>query len=214
MALACPGIVSELLHAMSGRPRGRVAQAAFVFVAGFLTIAVLAGVAVLTGSPFVFPSVGPTAFLLYFTPTAVTASPRHALLGHAVGLACGYAALWCTGLAHAPAATVMGVTWARVLAAALSLASTGALLILLRVVHAPAAATTLIVSLGIITRPWQLVAIEVAVALMVACGFAVNRLAGIPYPRWEAPLNRLREPERSPRETASARARPPRDRGA
>ncbi len=72
-------------------------------------------------------------------------------------------------------------------AAALSLASTGALLILLRVVHPPAAATTLIVSLGIITQPWQLLIIEIAVAAMVACGFALNRFAGLPYPWWESP---------------------------
>lgn len=184
---------TELLHALRARlnprkgPPGRVARAGFTFVAGFLTIAVLAGLAVVTRSPFVFPSLGPTAFLLYFSPTSVTASPRHALLGHAVGLVCGYGSLWCTGLAHAPAATIMGVTWARVIAAALSLASTGALLILLRVVHAPAAATTLIVSLGIITAPWQLVIIEVAVVAMVACGLAFNRFAGLPYPWWESP---------------------------
>jgi CBS-domain-containing membrane protein len=66
-----------------------------------------------------------------------------------------------------------------VLAAALSLAATGALMILLRVVHPPAGATTLIIALGFITAPAHLAMIECAVALMVLQALAVNRLAGI-----------------------------------
>ena len=40
----------------------------------------------------VFPSLGPTAFLFFFMPLAPGASPRHALYGHALGLACGFGA--------------------------------------------------------------------------------------------------------------------------
>ena len=76
------------------------------------------------------------------------------------------------------------IHWPRVLAAALSLAATGALMILFRVVHPPAGATTLIISLGFITTPAHLVVIEVAVALIVLQALAVNRLAGIDYPLW------------------------------
>jgi CBS-domain-containing membrane protein len=50
--------------------------------------------------------------------------------------------------------------------------------------HPPAGATTLIVSLGILRRPEQLVVLMVAVALLVVQAFAINRLAGIAYPRW------------------------------
>ena len=55
-----------------------------------------------------------------------TASPRNAIYGHAIGIACGYAALLLTGLEHAPPAMAIGVDLNRVLAAALSLAATGA----------------------------------------------------------------------------------------
>jgi hypothetical protein len=65
-----------------------------VFVNSFLSVAVLAGLALVSNTPFVFPSVGPTAFILYFTPLAPTASPRNTLCGHALGIACGYASLW------------------------------------------------------------------------------------------------------------------------
>ena len=88
------------------------------------------------------------------------------------------------GLEHAPSAILEELHWARVLAAALSLATTGALMVLLDVVHAPAAATALIVALGIITTPAHLGIIELAVALLVLKALALNRLAGIDYPLW------------------------------
>jgi CBS domain-containing membrane protein len=155
-----------------------------MFVNGFVTIAILAAVAMVTRTPFVFPSLGPTAFLFFFTPTLPTASPRNTILGHAIGIACGYGALWLTGLEHAPPAMATGVDFPRVVAAALSLAATGAIMILAKAAHPPAGATTLIISLGIVTRPAYLVVIEVAVALLTMQAFAINRLAGIEYPLW------------------------------
>jgi CBS-domain-containing membrane protein len=79
---------------------------------------------------------------------------------------------------------VTGVDGRRLLAAALSLAATGALMILLKAAHPPAGATTLIISLGIVTCPFHLVIIEVAVALLALQAIGINRLAGIDYPLW------------------------------
>ena len=162
----------------------RPVWALFMFVNGFVTIALLAGLALVTRTPFVFPSLGPTAFLFFFTPTAPTATPRNTILGHAIGIGCGYGALWATGLAHASPALATGVTLERVLAAALSLAATGALMILLKAAHPPAGATTLIVSLGLVTRPSYLGVIEIAVALLTLQAIVINRAAGIDYPLW------------------------------
>ena len=155
-----------------------------MFVTGFVTIALLAVVAMISGTPFVFPSLGPTAFLFFFNPTLPASTPRNAILGHAIGIGCGYAALWLVGLQDAPSAMTEGVHTRRVLAAALSLAATGALMILLRVAHPPAGATTLIVSLGLVTEPLHLLIIEVAVALMTVQAICINRLAGLDYPLW------------------------------
>jgi hypothetical protein len=47
----------------------------------------------------------------------------------------------------------------------------------------------LIVSLGIISKPRELVIIEVAVFLLVAQALAINRLAGLPYPFWSSPAS-------------------------
>lgn len=162
----------------------RLVWAAFMFVNGFVTIGLLAAVAMVSRTPFVFPSLGPTAFLFFFDPSAPSATPRHAVIGHAIGLACGYGALVIFGLQDAGSAMATGVDARRALAAALSLAATGALMILLRAAHPPAGATTLIVSLGALARPMHLVLIEVAVALLALQAIAINRLAGLDYPFW------------------------------
>lgn len=161
-----------------------VVWAFYVFVNGFIAIALLALVAVLTGIPFVFPSLGPTAYLLFFSPRSEAASPRNTLLGHAIGLLCGYAAYWSIAMPGRTPASYTGLDWPRVVASAVSLATTGALMILFHASHPPAGATTLIVSLGIITKPVYLVVIEVAVALLTAQAFCINRLSGVPYPLW------------------------------
>ena len=162
----------------------RLVWAVYVCVNGFITIGLLAVLALLTGSPFVFPSLGPTAYLFFFSPMAEASSPRNTILGHAIGLICGYAAFELTVASSPPFGVHPGVHAARVLAAALSLSATGALMALFRVSHPPAGATTLIVSLGIISQPKELVIIEVAVILLTAQALAINRLAGIPYPLW------------------------------
>ena len=172
--------ITHLLERFPPRP----VWAVFMLVNGFVTIGILAALAMVTRAPFVFPSLGPTAFLFFFSPTSPTASPRHALYGHAIGIACGYAALWMTGLQHAPPAVSAGVDLHRVLAAAISLSLTGSLMILLKAAHPPAGATTLIISLGIVTRPAYLLLIEIAVGLLTLQAIAINRLAGLDYPLW------------------------------
>jgi CBS-domain-containing membrane protein len=164
----------------------RVVWAAYVAINGFVTIAILAGLAVFTDSPFVFPSLGPTAYLLFIAPLGETSTPRNTILGHAIGLICGYAAYELTGAAQVPFGMHPGVYWPRILAAALSLAFSGGLMVLLHASHPPAGATTLIVSLGIIAKPKELVIIEVAVVLLVIQALVINRLAGLPYPIWRS----------------------------
>lgn len=163
----------------------RLVWAVYVGINGFITIALLALLSLVTGSPFVFPSLGPTAYLFFFSPLSESSSPRNTILGHAIGLVCGYAAFAFAVASGPPFGMNPGVHGPRLLAAALSLSATGALMALLRVSHPPAGATTLIVSLGIISQPKELVIIEVAVILLTIQAFAINRLAGIPYPVWK-----------------------------
>jgi hypothetical protein len=129
---------------------------------GFLSSAILAAVAMISHTPFIFPSLGPTAILFFFHPMSASASPRHALYGHAIGILCGYGSLVALGLQHGGTAVDGPIGVHRVVAVAFSLGTTAFFMVLLKVAHAHAGATTLIVSLGIITQPWDLVVIEVA----------------------------------------------------
>ena len=170
-------------------PRRRVSVAWGTFLDGIATIAVLAILAMIWRVPLVFPSLGPTVFLLFTSPDIPSASPKNTMSGHAIGILCGYGALWLTGLQHTPSAMLEGINLARVVAAALSLACTGALMILFDVVHSPAGATTLIISLGIITDPLHLVVIEAAVGLIVLQVIVTHRIRGVPFPLW-SPLKK------------------------
>jgi CBS domain-containing membrane protein len=164
-----------------------VVMALFSLINGCLSIGLMAVVALVTRAPFIFPSLGPTAFLLFYTPTAPTASPRNAIAGHLIGALAGWLSLALFGLTAAPAATASGVEWPRVGAAALSLGVTSGLMVLFRVPHPPAGATTLIISLGVMPHLWQIPVLMGAVVLLVGQAFVINRLAGIPYPLWAPP---------------------------
>lgn len=157
-----------------------------VFLGASLAVGALAGLAALTGQPLVFPSLGPTALLSFWAPELPSSSPRNAVLGHAVGLLCGWGALWLCGLERAGSALAAGVEPGRVLAVALALGGTGALCTLLGVVHAPAGATTLIVALGLITAPRDLVGMELAVLALTGVTLLLARLLGVRLPRWSA----------------------------
>ncbi|MBI4564141.1 MAG: HPP family protein [Planctomycetes bacterium] len=109
---------------------------------------------------------------------------RNTLIGHAVGILCGYASLWLMGLTERPSAMVEGVHLQRVFCAALSLEMTGALTTLLDASHPRAGATTLIIALGIITQPYHLLIIVISVVVLLLQAFAINRLAGLDFPIW------------------------------
>ncbi|MEZ5246034.1 MAG: HPP family protein [Acidimicrobiales bacterium] len=173
----------------------------FAGVNGLIAIAIMSAVAWATGQPFIFPSLGPTAFLLFYTPTNPAASPRNTIIGHAVGAAAGYLALVIFGLTNDPPALASEVTGGRIGAAAVSLALTSAVMVWLKAPHPPAGATTLIVSLGILREIDQLAILMLAVILLTVQGLVINRLAGIDYPTWRvnpAPATSRRQTDKRP----------------
>jgi len=157
--------------------------AIYLFINSGLAIGVMATLALLTGQPFAFPSLGPTAFLLFYQPLAPNAAPRSCFLGHLIGVLAGYLSLVVFGLTNVPP-NLEDITPARVGALALSLALTLSIMAWFDVPHAPAGATTLIVSIGLLRTPLQLTILMLAVALLTSQGFVINRLAGLRYPAW------------------------------
>jgi CBS-domain-containing membrane protein len=190
MAAVVFGLARRLrIPALTKRHDSTVVLGTFACVNGLIAIAAMSFVAFATDEPFVFPSLGPTAFLLFYTPLQPAACPRNTLGGHAIGAAAGYVSLVVFDLTDAAPALATGVTGARIGAAALSLGLTSGAMVLARVPHPPAGATTLIISLGIFREPWQLVVLMIAVVLLVLQGLAINRLAGIRYPLWSPPVS-------------------------
>jgi CBS-domain-containing membrane protein len=172
------------MPALARRYNSTLVLGLFALINGFISIGLMSLAALVTDEPLIFPSLGPTAFLLFYTPRAPAASPRNTLIGHLIGASAGYLALVLFGLTDTGPALVEGVTLSRTGAAALSLGLTAGVMAWVRAPHPPAGATTLIVSLGILTEPSQLAILMLAVILLVLQGFIINRAAGINYPVW------------------------------
>ena len=184
------GVLKQLrLPYLLDRLPARPVTAAFATVNGFLSIAIMSFAALVTQQPFVFPSLGPTAFLFFFSPLVPAASPRNTVYGHLIGAAVGWGCLLAFGLQGDGPSTAVGVSWERVLAAGLSLGLTSGLMVLVNAPHPPAGATTLIISLGVLHEFEHLVVLMIAVALLTLQAIGINRLAGVQYPLW-----RLRTP--------------------
>lgn len=162
----------------------RYVLAIFMFISGFITIGLFAALAKTLQVPFIFPSLGASAFLFFFAPTSPSASPRNAILGHAIGIIAGYIPLVLFGLASMPAASTSNIDTSRILAVGVALGLAGALMIIFKCGHPPAGATALIVSLGIVAKPFSLIVLESAVIMLALLAIGINRLAGIDYPVW------------------------------
>ncbi|MDQ0755232.1 HPP family protein [Arthrobacter sp. B3I4] len=144
-----------------------------------LVLLALSGVAGLAlHLPWLFPSLGPTVMLFFESPDQPSSRPANTLVGHLTGLVMGVLCLYAVGLKGSPPAPVGGLSVAYVAAGALSVALTTLLLTWLRKPHPPAGATTLIVSLGILTTPPELLSMAGAVVLITAAGWGLNLLLG------------------------------------
>jgi CBS domain-containing membrane protein len=166
---------------------GNRGNAVYTFT-GSLFATALSGLAAWAfDEPLLFPSLGATAFLIFETPTAEVGSPRNTLIGHGVGILAAALSLAIFGLLDDASAFEQGVTFARVLAVALSVALTGGVLRLLRAAHPPAGATTIIVSSGLLADADQMLAVALGVLILTAAGWLLNRMLGVPAPTWAAP---------------------------
>lgn len=163
---------------------GRVGEALTLAAISAPLIGLMGLLAYLLREPLLFPSLGATVYLFLSTPLAPVASPRHAVIGHGVGIAAGYLSLACFGQLGQPDVLDLGMTPGRIGATALAIALTGAILILLGTAHPPAGATTLIVSLGLLATPRRALAMLAAVAILTAASWAVNRARGVPVAYW------------------------------
>jgi hypothetical protein len=156
--------------------------------AGFL-FTVLGFVAWVSGQPFIFPSLGPSAFLLAFERHSDWQRTYGIVGSHLIGGIAGLLAFTILGnsavvVGSPPALSADGLRL--VASASLSLILTSWGMIATDTIHAPACATTLIVSLGVLSTPTQVAIIIVSVVLLVGSHTAVlvvfKRLVGQTHP--------------------------------
>ncbi|MBB4912732.1 HPP family protein [Actinophytocola algeriensis] len=166
------------------RRAGRLGAAGYAFALCLVALAAAGAIGLLVKQPYLFPSLGPTVMLFFESPTHKSATPRSTLIGHGVALLAGVGCLVVFGLTDHPPVIQEGLTPARIGAAALSVALTALVLRLLSCPHPPAGATTLIVSLGLLTSTSELLAIAAGVVLVTVLAVALNRVLGVRQPIW------------------------------
>jgi len=157
----------------------RLTRPVFAFAGAAIAIAIISTAAVISGQPLLFPSLGPSAFLFFWQPTAPTSCPRNAILAHGSGVLIGWATYWLFS-----AAVPLDPLTGQVAAATLSLGLISASMVAAKIPHPPAASTTLIIAMGMMAHWTALLAVMVAIVLLTAECYLINRLSGIVSPIW------------------------------
>ena len=150
--------------------------AAYAAVLAIVTLSITGAVGLLVKQPWLFPSLGPTVMLFFESPKQPSSRPLNTIVGHVVGIAAGVTCFTVFGLSGHRSAPVGGLTVSYVIAGAVAVGITTAVLSLLKLPHPPAGASTLIVALGILHTPVQLLSMVGAVLLITTAGWAFNRL--------------------------------------
>ncbi|WP_254840326.1 HPP family protein [Natronomonas marina] len=133
-----------------------------------------------SGQPFVFPSLGPTAFVLAFDRRSERTHARRVVGSHLVGGVAGLVA-WSLLAADTPITatpppfSAAGFRLAAGATVSIVLTSWG--MIATDTIHPPACATTLIVSLGLLSTPLRVGIIVGSVTILV--GFHAASLAAV-----------------------------------
>ncbi len=164
-------------YEQTARRVGRVPDLVWVPLAAGVLMAVVGVIGVAASQPWLFPSLGPTAYIQAAMPDRPFARLYNTFVGHMVGLAAGFVALAVTNAWGAPnVLTTYELTPVRVWAVAIALALTMLGSLLLRSLHPPAGATTLLVALGSFQAVRDAVVVVIGVAILSAIGELVRRV--------------------------------------
>jgi hypothetical protein len=122
-----------------------------------------------TGTPWLFAGLGPTAVVVASTPGHPTTRFHNIVLGHATAIACAWLAMLLLGADGR--STLLGghpLSVARVWASAGAVAVMALVQPSLRAYHPPAAATALLITLGVYHTTWRTSLSLMAGVLVVA----------------------------------------------
>lgn len=165
---------------VAGRKRGldAVPEIAWAPVVGGVLTLIPGLLGLAAGNPWLFPSLGPTAFLQAANPQQPESRFYNTLVGHLLGIAAAVAAIMLTGALAEPSVLATHQLYPhRVWASALAVALTLLFQLLLRASHPPAAATTLLITLGGFNLSWKDIStIMVGVLVVAVFGEILRRL--------------------------------------
>ncbi len=153
----------------------------FLFAGSICSVAVVGLAAWLVSWNLIFPSLGPTIFLQFYSPGSAMSCPRNTILGHLTGAVIGLLFFWIGTYFHIVSG---GTDLENVLLAGLALGTGGAFMAFTRLLHPPAASTILIGAFGMVERPEDMLAIVFSAAVLSFLAWVVHKMAGIRFPAW------------------------------
>jgi hypothetical protein len=140
-------------------------------LAAGLLMLVVGAVAYATSQPFLYPSLGPTAFLQAEFPFHRTSQFRDTSLGHLIGIAAGLAAVFILDARSEPHLDVgMRLPPRRIAAAALTVTLVILLQLLFKISNPPSAGTGLLFALGFF-QPRIVDVVEVLAGVLFMASF-------------------------------------------
>lgn len=146
-----------------------VTAALLIFLVGILGLA--------AHRPWIFASLGPTAYLHAENPDHRSSHFYNTVVGHMVALGSGFIALWVLNAWNAPNVMATGhLTMVRVWASTIAIGVTVLLVLALHASHQPAGATTLLVALGAFQTLNDAAIVIIGVLLIAAIGEPIRRL--------------------------------------
>lgn len=148
-----------------------VPDAVWAPLAAGVLMLIVGALGLLAGRPWLFPSLGPTAFLQAETPERTSARFYNAVAGHLIGLGAGFLAVALLNAWQSPSVlTDHQLTGLRVWATVIAIALTLLVMLPLKASHPPAAATTLLVALGSLKTGADALNLIIGVLILAAVG--------------------------------------------
>ena len=153
----------------------------FLAVGSMFSVIVLGIAARFVSWNLIFPSLGPTIFLQFYSPGSTMSCPRNTVLGHLVGALTGVLFFWI----GSSLGIISGSTEPDgLLLAGLALGAGGTLMAFTRLLHPPAASTILIGALGMVEKAEDMLAIVFSAVILSLLAWVVHKMAGVRFPMW------------------------------
>jgi hypothetical protein len=160
---------ARLTAMWKGRSPAAAADAVWVPTVSGVLILIAGALSIATKQPWLFAGLGPTALIVASSPGHATTRFHSIVVGHLAAFACAWLAVLLLGAGDAP--TVLSgkpIPVARIWASAFAVAVTALVQPSLRAYHPPAAATALLITLGVYRVTWKTSLSMMAGVLVVA----------------------------------------------